>query len=116
MPEDQAELQQQVQQLQMMAQQLQQVSQQVQQFEALKSESDHAIEVLEGLGDDATVYRNIGSLLVQDEGKAAAVARIKDEMETMDIRIKRAKGQEEELRKSLDALQEKLQAAFGQKA
>lgn len=110
------ELQQQVQQLQQMSQQLQQVAGQRQQFEAIVAESEMAIEALEGLADDATVYRNVGSLLLQDAGKDAAIKRLKDEMETMEIRVKRVKGQEDELRKAIDALQEKLQAAFQKQA
>ncbi len=105
------ELQQQVQQLQQMSQQLQQVAGQRQQFEAIVAESEMALEALEGLADGAAVYRNVGSLLVQDD-KDAAGKRIADDMETMQVRIKRVKGQEEQLRKAIDDLQEKLQAAF----
>ncbi len=106
------ELQQQVQQLQQMSQQLQQVAGQRQQFEAIVAESEMALEALGELADDATVYRNIGSLLVQDAGKDAAIKRITDDMETMQVRLKRVKGQEDELRKAIEGLQEKLQAAF----
>lgn len=109
---DQAELQAKVQQLQQLSGQLQQAAQQRQQFEAIVHESKASIEALEALADDATVYRNIGSLLVQDEGKAAAVARIQDELETMEIRVKRAKEQENQLRQTLDKLQKELQAKF----
>lgn len=109
---DQAELQAKVQQLQQLSGQLQQAAQQRQQFEAIVHESKASIEALEGLADDATVYRNIGSLLVQDEGKAAAITRIQDELETMEIRVKRAKDQESQLRQTLDKLQKELQASF----
>lgn len=105
------DLQQKVQQLQQMSQQLQAISGQRQQYEAIKAEAEMAIEALEALPEGATVYRNVGSLLVQDEG-AAALTRLKDELETMEIRIKRTKGQEEELRTALEALQNKLQEAF----
>ncbi len=110
--EDQAAMQAKVQKLQTMSGQMQQVAQQRMQMEAMVSEAKGAIEVLEGLADDATIYRNIGSLLVQDEGRDAAVTRIKDELETMEIRVKRAKDQEGQLREALDELQKELQAAF----
>ena len=105
------DLQAQVQQLQQMSQQLQSVAGQRQQYESIMHESKRAIESLEALADGAAVYRNVGSLLVQDD-KDAALTRLKDDLETMEIRVKRAKTQEEELKKSLEALQSKLQAAF----
>ncbi len=116
MAESKADLQQQVQQLQQMSQQLQSITGQRQQFEALKAEAEMAIEALDGLDADAAVYRNVGSLLIQDASKDAALARLKDDLETMDIRIKRISGQEAELKKTLDALQVKLQAAFAKQA
>lgn len=111
---DQAELQAKVQKLQTMGAQMQQLAQQRSRFEAMQSEAKRAIEALEGLADDATVYRNVGSLLVQDSGRDDAVARLKDELETLEIRTKRAKDQEAQMRTSLESLQKELQAAFGQ--
>ena len=111
---DQAELQAQVQQLQQLSQQLQQLTQQRMQMEAIQNESQRAAKELSELPEDAVVYRNVGSYLVQDAGRDAAVERLKDEAETMEVRVKRAKGQEEQLRKSLEQLQSKLQAAFAQ--
>ncbi len=112
MAENAADLQAQVQRLQQMSQQLQQASQQRMQMEAMLNEGTRAVTELEELAEDATVYRNVGSYLVQDAGRDAAVARIKDDAETMAIRIKRTKAQEEQLRESLDALQNQLQSAF----
>lgn len=109
---DEQALQQQVQQLQQLSQQLQNMAGQRQQFEAMKGESEAAIEALDGLADDATVYRNVGSLLVKDQGKAAALERLKEDLETLEVRIKRVTSQEAELRKTLETLQQKLQAAF----
>jgi len=112
MSEDQAALQAKVQQLQAFSGQLQQVAQQRAQMEAMVAESKHAVQALQGLDADATVYRNIGSLLVQDTGRDAALARIQDDLETMEIRVKRAKDQETQLRERLDTLQKELQANF----
>lgn len=109
---DQAELQAQVQQLQQLSQQLQQLTQQRMQMEAIQNENQRAVKELEELPEDATVYRNVGSYLVQDAGRDAAVERLRDEAETMEVRVKRAKSQEEQLRNSLEQLQNKLQAAF----
>ncbi len=82
------------------------------QMEAMLNENTRAAGELEELAEDATIYRNVGSYLVQDAGRDAAVARLKDDAETMEIRIKRTKGQEEQLREALEELQTKLQAAF----
>ncbi len=114
MAENAADLQAQVQQLQQLSQQLQQLTQQRMQMEALLSENTRAAKELEALDDDAVVYRNVGSYLVQDAGRDAAVERLRDEAETMEVRIKRTKGQEDQLRETLEALQQKLQAAFAQ--
>ncbi|HEX2066148.1 MAG TPA: prefoldin subunit, partial [Candidatus Thermoplasmatota archaeon] len=65
--------------------------------------------------DDAPVYRNVGSLLVRDT-KADAVARLKDDAETMEVRVARLQKQEAALREQLGALQGKLQAALQGKA
>lgn len=110
---DQAELQAKVQKLQAMSQQLQQAAQQRSQMEAMGREAKAAVEALEAVADGASVYRNVGSLLIQDD-RAAAITRLQDEQETMAIRVKRASEQEKQLRASLDALQSELQAAFGQ--
>jgi len=106
------ELQQQLVQLQNLSQQLQQAQQQRLQFEAMKHETDAAIEAIEALADDAPVYRSLGSLLVKDTGKADVLTRLKDEQETLEIRVKRAKGQEDQLRESATQLQAKLQKAL----
>lgn len=111
---DQAELQAQVQQLQQSSQQLQQLTQQRMQMEAIQNENERAAKELEQLAEDATVYRNVGSYLVRDAGRDAAVERLKDEAETMEIRVKRIKGQEEQLRAGLEKMQSKLQSAFAQ--
>ncbi|MGB0652007.1 MAG: prefoldin subunit beta [Thermoplasmatota archaeon] len=109
------ELQEQIRQLQSMQGQLQAAAQQRQQFEALKAENERALDALGDVADDAPVYRNVGSLLVQEAGKAAVESRIKDDLETLEIRIKRLAGQEEQLRASASGLQAKLEAALMQR-
>ena len=112
MADDQAKLQAKVQQLQSLATQLQQLSQQRGQMEAMQHDSNAALEALATLADGGAVYRSIGSLLIQDD-RDAAVGRIKDDVETMQVRIKRATQQEGQLREALEKLQSELQASFG---
>lgn len=106
------EIQQQIMQLQQMAGQLQSVGSQRQQMELMKAEAAEALEALEGTADDTTVWRSVGAVMVQ-ETRAAALERLRDDVETLEIRRKRMAGQEEEMRKQFDSLQKKLQAHFG---
>lgn len=105
------QVQQQLQQLQMLNQQLQATLQQRAQFEAMKAESEQALDALAALPDDAPVYRSVGSLLVGDTKKDAH-ARLKDDAETLEVRVARMQKQEAALKEQLNALQSKLQAAL----
>lgn len=105
------QVQQQLQQLQNLNQQLQGTAQQRQQFEAMKAESEQALGALEALPDDAPVFRSVGALLVQDSKKAAH-ERLKDDAETLEVRVVRMQKQETQLKEQMQALQAKIQAAL----
>jgi prefoldin beta subunit len=105
-------LQQQLAQLQQQNQQLQATAQQRAQFEAMKAEGEQALQALEAVAEDAPVYRSVGAFLVKEPSKATATARLKDDQETLEIRIARLQKQEAALRESLTALQQKLQGAL----
>lgn len=103
------EVQQQLMQLQNLSAQLQATAQQRLQMEALKAETDQAVEALDALPADAPVYRNLGSLLVKETGKDEAIKRLRDEQETLELRVKRLRSQEDALRASAQSLQQKIQ-------
>ena len=105
-------VQQQLAQLQQQTAQLQATQQQLAQFEAMKAEGEQALEALGSLPDDAPVYRSVGAFLVKEKGKAEAVGRLKDDQETLEVRIARLNKQEAALREALQALQAKLQGAL----
>lgn len=105
------ELQQDIQQLQALSGQAQAVAQQRRQFELMHAEAKRALEALAEMAEDATVYRTVGSLMVQEE-KVKAEARLKDDLETMELRVKRAKEQEKAMEENLQKLQAKLQKAL----
>ena len=105
------QMQQQLAQLQSMNQQYQATAQQRAQLEAMRIEAEQALEALGALKDDAPVYRNVGSLLVRDT-KADAVARLKEDAETMEVRVARLQKQEAALKEQMQQLQAKLQAAL----
>ncbi len=107
-----AELQQQVQQLQALNAQMQSSAQQRQQFEAMLAENQRALKAIKELPDDAPVYRNVGSLLVRETSKTDAESRLSDDVETLELRVKRMKSQEEQLRASFKALQTKIESAL----
>ncbi len=106
------ELQQKIQTLQGLGAQLQQLGQQRQQMEMLRSESDRARKALESAADDAPVFRTVGGLMIGDS-KEAALSRLNDEAETLEIRLKRAKDQEAQLEEQFNSLQGELQSALG---
>lgn len=108
-----AAVQQQIANLQAMNQQLQATMQQRAQFEAMKVEAEQALEALSTLADDAAVYRSVGALLVKDSKKAAH-DRLKEDAETMEVRLTRTQKQEAALKESLQALQQKIQASLKQ--
>lgn len=105
------QMQQQLAQLQTLNGQLQATMQQRAQFEAMKAESEQALEALGALAEGATVYRSVGALLVKDD-KAAAVARLKEDSETLEVRLNRLGKQETQLKETMASLQAKLQASL----
>lgn len=104
------QLQAQLQQLQSLNQQLQATVQQRAQYEAMKAESEQAVAALEGVGEDAPVYRNVGAVLVRETSRKAALERLKEDLETMGVRIGRVTKQEAAARDAIQALQQKIQA------
>ena len=105
-------MQQQLAQLQQQNAQLQATAQQRAQFEAMKAEGEQALAALEALPEDAPVYRSVGALLVKEPGKKSAVDRLKEDQETLEVRLARLQKQEGALRESMAALQQKLQGAL----
>ncbi len=106
------ELQEQIRRLNTVGQQLQAVAQQRQQMDMLRGEAKRAKDALDEAGD-APVYRSIGGLMIQDD-RDKALARLGDELETLEIRVKRFKEQEENLQKELGELEEEIQKALPQ--
>ncbi len=105
------QMQQQLAQLQSLNGQLQATMQQRANFEAMKAESEQALEALTTLPDGAAVYRSVGALLLKDD-KASAVARLKEDAETMEVRLGRLGKQESQLKETMASLQAKLQASL----
>lgn len=105
------QMQQQLAQLQSLNGQLQATMQQKAQYEAMKAEGEQALEALRALPDGAAVYRSVGALLLKDD-KAAALARLGEDAETMEVRLNRLAKQEQQVKEQMASLQAKLQAAL----
>ena len=93
-------------------QQLQQTSQVVmsqnQQLELEQTEVEQSFEELGKLGDDAVIYKAIGSLLVKSE-KQKVILELSERKEFLKTRIGVLQKQEERLRTQVKDLQMKLQ-------
>jgi prefoldin beta subunit len=105
------QMQQQLAQLQTLNGQLQATLQQKAQYEGMKAESEQALGALEALPEGAAVYRSVGALLLKDD-RATALARLKEDAETLEIRLGRLAKQETSLKESMSSLQAKLQASL----
>ncbi len=102
-------------QLQQLQQQLQAVITQRTQVEALLRETERALQELEKVGDDAAIYRAVGSILIKEE-KEKVVKDLTEKKETYEIRIKTLQRQEERLRERFAETQKKLQSMLSPQA
>jgi prefoldin beta subunit len=94
--------------LQQLQQTLQGVLTQKQQLELELTEIEQALDELEKLTDNATIYKSIGSLLVKSE-KGKVTTDLNERKELLDMRVNVLGKQEERLRSQLKELQTKLQ-------
>jgi prefoldin beta subunit len=94
--------------LQQLQQTLQGVLTQKQQLELELTEVEQALDELEKLTDNATIYKSIGSLLVKSK-KGKVTTDLNERKELLDMRINVLGKQEERLRSQVKELQTKLQ-------
>lgn len=106
------QLQDQLQQLQNLQQQLQMTQQQRAQLEFQVKETERALAELESIDEKAPIYRSVGAYLVKTEGKSAVEKRLKEEKETLDVRLGAYQKQEGRLKEKASELQSKVQAAL----
>ncbi len=102
-------------QLQQIQQQLQLIVGQKAQVEAMLEEARQALEELQKVGEDATIYKAVGSILVKAT-KENVIKELNEKKESFEIRIKTLERQEERLRERFAELQKKLQGFLGQPA
>lgn len=100
-------------QYQQLGQQIQMIATQRLQLEAQASEMARTIEELEKAPADSTIYRSIGPLLIQTKDREALVSELKEQRETLDLRVRTLDRQEKHLRERHQGLQQQLQEALG---
>jgi len=105
-------VQNQIAQFQQLTQQIQMVTTQKIQLEAQGKELEKTIQELERLQEDAVVFRNVGSLLMQVKDKAALLTELKEQKETTDVRVKTLDRQDKHLRERHGSLQQQITQAL----
>ena len=105
-------VQNQIAQFQQLAQQIQMITTQKMQIEAQVRELDKAVQELEKAGEDALVYRSVGSLMIQSKDKKALADELKEQKETLDVRIKTLDRQDKHLRERHQSLQAQITKAL----
>jgi prefoldin beta subunit len=105
-------MQHQLAQFEQLRQQIQVIANQRINLEAKLKELENALEELDKIDEDTTVYRSVGSLLVKSPGKGNIIEKLKEDKETTEIRVKTVQRQEEQLKSKYDELQGKLTEAL----
>jgi prefoldin beta subunit len=97
--------------LQQLQQQLQTVISQKAQYDLAVREAKRAQEALKDLPDNAEVFMNIGTVLVQQQ-KAKVEASLTEKVETLEIRIKSLEKQEKAMQTKFEQLTAQVKEAL----
>ncbi len=97
--------------LQQMQQQLQTVVSQKAQYELTIREARRAIEDLDDVSDDATVFMNVGSVMMQ-KSKEQVLASLNERVETLELRVKSLEKQEKALQGRFEQLSAQVRGAL----
>lgn len=103
-----AQMQQQIAQFQVAQQQAQAISSQKVQTELQLKEMERTIEELDGLKKGAEVYKSIGTLLIKGD-PAKINAELKENHETLELRVKTLQRQEKKIQAKLTEMQNTIQ-------
>ena len=106
------ELQNQMVQFQQIQQQLQIHAGQKVQYEAKLREIDVTLEELKNAKEDATIFKSIGTLLVEADDKGAIAKELEEHKETLSIRLEGLKKQEKSLQDKFQELQKTISSAL----
>ena len=101
-------LRQKIEQAQRLQSELEAIVAQRYQLEVTLKEVEKSLEELEGLPEDAPIYKSVGSILVRVESKEKIKKELEEKKETLELRIKTVMKQQELLEKKLKEIQEDL--------
>ena len=107
-----AKLQNDLKQFQRLQQELSAATQQRMQIELKLRELTHTLEEVQRLGDDAVIYRSVGSLLLRAPGRKQVEGQLSEEKETLEVRMKAVERQEHHLKERYGTMQEELTQAL----
>ena len=100
-------IEQQYKRLQQLSSQVRVLQTQLTQLELQFRETETALKELDNLDEGATVYKNVGMLFFKAE-QPVLKSDLEDRKETLDLRVKTLKKQEERSREKFEELQERL--------
>jgi prefoldin beta subunit len=107
-----AKLQNDLKQFQRLQQDLGNIGQQRLQLDLKLRETNHTLEELKSLPEDATLYRPIGSLLVKAKSRKEVDDLLTEEKETLEVRVKAIERQENALKERYTTMQRELSEAL----
>ena len=97
--------------LQQMQQQLQTVVSQKAQYELTVREARRAVEDLGDVAEDAAVFMNVGSVMMQ-KSKEQVLAPLNEGIETLELRVKSLEKQEKALQGRFEQLSTQIRGAL----
>ena len=92
-------------------QQLQMIMAQRGELDARKKETDSSIEALENL-EDGDVYRRVGDLLIKVNDRKDLLKELKEEAETLGVRVKSLETQEKTAKEMYESLGKEINEAL----
>ena len=102
------EAQEKIEELQDLQETAQQVAVQKQRAESQLTETQNALEELDGMDEETTMYREVGELLVQTEYDEAS-ENLSEKSDSLEIRVQTLEKQEQRVRDQFESLQQELQ-------
>jgi len=76
------------------------------------TDSQNALEELEDIDEDTTMYREVGELLIKTD-YAEARENLEEKVDDLEIRVETLERQEERIQEQFEDLQEELQEMLG---
>ncbi len=106
-------LQEKLQQAQRLQAELENIVAQRYQLEINLKEVEKSLEELEKVDENTPIYKSVGSILVKAKSKEEVKKELEDKKETLEIRIKAIKRQQELLQKKYEEIQREFASAYG---